>query len=250
MSDAALLIDIGNTRIKSALWRRGALTAASSLAWREAPPEVLFERLWGDDRADCRPRRALCCNVAAAALGEALARWCRQRWDIDVEFFTSAAEFDGLRCAYAEPAHLGDDRWLALIGARASHGEPLCVIDCGTATTFDLLGRDGRHLGGAILPGVRTMRAALASNTTLPEAGGAPQPFSADTVPAIAGGTAYALAGAIERLSEEARLRLGEVPQHVLCGGEAAMLTPLLRIDAIQHPQLVLTGLAVAARLI
>jgi len=246
MSEAALLVDIGNTCIKSVLWRRGELRDARSLAWREAPPEQLFERLW----ADCRPRRALCCNVAAAALGEALARWCRQRWDLPVEFFTSAAEFDGLRSAYAEPQQLGDDRWLALIGARASHGEPLCVIDCGTATTFDLLGRGGRHLGGAILPGVRTMRAALASNTSaLPKASGTPQPFSENTVASIAGGTAYALAGAIERLSDEAARRLGETPRHVLCGGEAAMLKPLLRIEVIQHPQLVLTGLAVAARL-
>jgi len=79
-----------------------------------------------------------------ARFGEAVTR-CR-----------SEAERLGLRNGYDQPERLGVDRWLALLGAAALVDGDCLVIDAGSAITVDLLRGDGRHLGGAILPGINT----------------------------------------------------------------------------------------------
>jgi type III pantothenate kinase len=40
-------------------------------------------------------------------------------------------------------------------------GSALCVIDCGTALTVDVIDDGGRHLGGWIMAGLATARASL-----------------------------------------------------------------------------------------
>ena len=69
--------------------------------------------------------------------------------------FESQAEACGVVNGYSRPGQLGVDRWLALLGA-AQHGGDVMIIDAGSAITLDLLRADGRHLGGAILPGLNT----------------------------------------------------------------------------------------------
>ena len=72
-------------------------------------------------------------------------------------FVTTAHAQFGVRCAYADPARLGVDRWVAVLAAyHAAHGAA-CVLDAGTAVTFDAVAADGRHLGGLIFPGARQM---------------------------------------------------------------------------------------------
>jgi len=72
--------------------------------------------------------------------------------------------------AYAIPDNLGVDRWLAMIAAFQSplkkQGEAVCVIDCGTATTLDVVDVQGKHLGGMIMPGLQTMYTSLISSAS------------------------------------------------------------------------------------
>ena len=60
----------------------------------------------------------------------------------------------GLRYLYDNPQQLGIDRIVTSAAAYKLYGGPLCVIDFGTATTFDAVSADGCHLGGAIAPGI------------------------------------------------------------------------------------------------
>ncbi len=50
------------------------------------------------------------------------------------------------------PQTVGADRIANCLAAHALVGGPALVLDFGTATTFDLVGEDGRFLGGAIAP--------------------------------------------------------------------------------------------------
>ena len=60
-----------------------------------------------------------------------------------------------LKNAYKSPERLGVDRWLAMLGA-VGIGRDVIIVDAGSALTIDLLKKNGRHLGGAILPGYNT----------------------------------------------------------------------------------------------
>lgn len=64
-----------------------------------------------------------------------------------------------------DPRAVGADRIVNCAAAKALYGSPALVIDFGTATTFDYVGKDGSYQGGAIAPGIGTALNALVRNT-------------------------------------------------------------------------------------
>ncbi len=56
---------------------------------------------------------------------------------------------------------VGPDRLVNTAGAYDRHGGNLIVVDFGTATTFDVAGKDGAYVGGVIAPGVNLSLEAL-----------------------------------------------------------------------------------------
>jgi type III pantothenate kinase len=150
------LVDIGNTRIKWALYdgknlgqhgnavHRGVADAALQTFAREVPRTVT---------------RVIVANVAGDVMERRLRAVIGGRAEID--FVATTAERFGVRCAYAEPHRLGVDRWLGVLAAHTLAAGPACVIGAGTAVTFDAVAGDGAHLGGLILPGARLFASAL-----------------------------------------------------------------------------------------
>lgn len=186
-------------------------------------------------------------SLAIASIAPSLTRLlehlARQLWpDIPIYHAVSEAETCGVRNAYTDPRRLGVDRWMALIAARQLTTHPVCVVDCGSAVTIDVLDDKGQHLGGVIVPGLTMMRHALHRNT-------AQLPFTRETHPlglgtctaaAIHNGTLYALLGAIERIAAQQP----EISQWFLTGGDARWIAPHLSISVRIYPDLVLQGLA------
>jgi type III pantothenate kinase len=61
------------------------------------------------------------------------------------------------------PEQLGADRLANVMGALARCEPPFLIVDSGTATTFCLVDRARRYIGGAIVPGLETSFSALQS---------------------------------------------------------------------------------------
>ena len=242
-----LVVDIGNSRMKSAVEEGGTLRPLEAFAWRETFLDTALERIWLEALGNRCPASIHVANVAGERLLPNLAAWCCSHWQTRPVPVRSEASFEGLINGYAEPATFGIDRWAAMIGARATHPGALCVIDAGTATTVDVVHADGRHAGGAILPGIYTMRRSLGKYTAaLFAADGDIDPFSDNTAAAIAGGTGYASVGAIERLVREAERLAGPLTT-VVTGGESAIVEPLMERSVARDPLLVLRGVAAIA---
>ena len=146
---------------------------------------------------------------------------------------------------------LGSDRWLAMQWPWRQTESALCVIDCGTALTVDVVDDEGRHLGGWIMTGLTTARASLLEKAPgLPrrlDTTGAAEHPARDSARAIVSGTALQMAGAIERAIEAASTELAKNPVVWVTGGDAAAIMPLTRIQATTDEHLVLRGLAMAA---
>lgn len=248
-----LLVDIGNSRLKSAIAHEGNLQALPSVAWREFPIEHWMDTVWLEGLAGVKPDSVLVANVADDALLPTLDAWCCRQWQYKPVVISASGYCAGLRNGYTEPHRLGVDRWAAMLGARDCVAGALCVIDCGTATTVDVIRADGQHIGGAILPGMYTMRRALGKFTAaLFPAEGEMLPFANNTADAIAGGTGHALAGAVERLLAEASEAVGSMTV-VLTGGEADNLQRLLGLPGVvgsSGPGVGQAGGARAARLL
>ena len=249
---SALLIDIGNTRVK---WARDAAgRLARSRAARHATWSARnFEALIG---AGTRLEHIWVASVAGEKINAALVRAAQRRGVPAPQFVATRRKACGVTVAYLEPWRLGVDRFLGMIGARA-HFErlPLCVVGVGTAMTVDLLGADGRHRGGAIIPAPPLMISSLLDGTRgirRRAQGGAKGStlalFARSTRAALEQGARYAAAAAVDRAVEEARAVVGRAPLVVLTGGGAADLRPLIRSASLEVADLVLWGLAVWAR--
>jgi type III pantothenate kinase len=146
--------------------------------------------------------------------------------DIEWKEITGASSFQGMRTLYQDPSKLGADRWAAVIGARALSSVNTLIVNAGTATTIDLLGANGVHYGGWILPGIGMMQASLASNTAqLPHVlREACQGFAINTNNAIIGGCDAAQIGAIQYGIQVAKEMNCPIERVWIDGGNAKIL--------------------------
>lgn len=236
-----LLVDLGNSRIKWAQsapghWHSGAVTH------RGADLTALLDQAWKNIGA---PRTVVVSSVAAGAAREVLVRWLKHHALPAAHFIQAPPQQLGVTNRYHEPAQLGPDRWAALVAARALTTAPVSVIDGGTAVTVDALSADGEFLGGVIFPGLGLLRESLAQGAAgLGDAPGDASSCQARrTADAIAAGTLFGLAGAVERLLDEHRAQLGAGMQVLLTGGDAMPLSKMLRGPVRVVPELVLQGL-------
>ncbi len=240
-----LLADVGNSRIKWVSCEQGEFQMRGRAAHGEESWGELADRLWVDLS---RPTRVLIVSVAGAEVRAELSQWVRRNWGIEAEFVVSTATACGIRNSYAEPERLGADRWVAMIAARALIGREACyVVDCGTAITIDTLAADGQHLGGVIVPGMRLMREALYRETRqIPPETGEPRLFGQSTRDCVWGGAMYAVAAAIDGITD--RMIASQGPGvRLLTGGATELIFPLLRGRYRLEPDLIFTGLQVIA---
>ncbi|MEP6899442.1 MAG: type III pantothenate kinase [Rhodanobacter sp.] len=241
-----LLLDLGNTRLKWALWSDSAQwIAQGAVEWQEEATAVLVST-WA---ALARPSDVVAASVAddlrEAQVEAAISRVFADR----VRWVRTPASACGVRNAYAEPQRLGIDRFLAMVAATANGQAPCVLAGVGTALTLDALSADGRHLGGLIAPGPQLMQRALLDATARvrPELPGDILELADNTADAVTSGCWQAAAALIDRFAARMRPRLGGNPTLILTGGDAPTLLPLLSMPATLVQDGVLRGLAVWA---
>ena len=242
-----LAIDIGNTRLKWALYAAphpGAVLLGHGAVFVETIDE-LAEHDWKGLRA---PSSMLGCVVA----GDAVRRRVEEQmeiWDIEPRWVVPSAREAGLSNGYEFPSRLGADRWVALAGARArvlagGAPRPALVVMVGTAVTVDALDAGGRFLGGLILPGFGLMLRALEMGTAgLKVPTGEVVDFPTNTSDALMSGGANAIAGAIERQVRRLTTLTGQEPLLLMTGGAASKLAPITDLPFETVETLIFEGL-------
>lgn len=236
---ASWLFDLGNSRLK----------CAPLLADGRVGEVIAIDHRSGDLAAELGRRLpprigvAYLASVADGALRvallQALAMRCRR-----VSIARTQTRWRDLRIAYADPARLGVDRFLAMVGALADRQDAALVCGVGTALTIDLVDATGEHRGGRIAPSPGLMREALQLRASqLPAGGGEYHEFGCDTLDALASGCDGAALGLIERSLTMARQMFGVTPVLYLHGGGGQALLARLP-QARWVPGLVLDGLA------
>lgn len=229
--------DIGNTRVKFWCCRNNQVEARASLAHDGRPDAALALLL--EPFAE-RPDALLGASVLDDQSMRAFARACEERWQRQPDYAHSTLQHVGVINAYGEgAASLGVDRWLCLLAAREMSGD-ICVVDCGTAITLDVLRQDGVHLGGYILPGLGLMSDALARETDrvrFTVSASRALALGRNTSEAVMNGAMLAVVAMIERVLVEHRAHL------VLTGGDAAEVSRLVSAPHIVEPELLLHGL-------
>jgi type III pantothenate kinase len=252
-----LCLDIGNTQIHGGVFDGGRLRAqfrktthplASADELGVFIPAVLRENSL-DPKAI---KRVALCSVVPAAV-HSIRGVCGKYFGCQ-PFILQAGAKTGLKVRYRNPHEVGADRIANAIAATRRHpGRDLLVIDCGTATTFDVVTAAGEYLGGAILPGVGISAEMLASRTArLPsvEIARPEVALGRTTVESIQSGLFHGHVGAMRHLttvlSREAFA--GPLPYLIGAGGFAPLFSAEGVFDEIL-PELALWGLYHAAEL-
>jgi len=235
-----LLIDIGNSRVKWGIGNGHSIEGPFAFPVPGESPAAAFERAWGG----LAPRAVRFCSVSLGRLPDELRDWSLRQWGLEPWGLRSSAAAGALVNGYRQPGSLGADRWANLQGARALLGPAdAVVVDAGTAVTVDALRADGRHLGGAILPGYRAALDGLRAAAPALPAPGEPACLPADaTAEAMAGGSLVGLAGGIERVALELGRSLDR-PVWLITGGDTDRLLPWLDAAWRHDPVLTLRGL-------
>ncbi len=231
-----LVIDIGNTLIKYAVFENGRLIydQSSESGLFLSKVKELFERY-------PKINHALISSVGKLDRKERdiVALFCR----VHVLSHDSKVPFKN---SYATPQTLGMDR-VALATAAFYHhprGNTL-VIDAGTCITYDMVNNFGEYVGGAISPGIRMRYKAMHDQTA-----GLPLLEPEDIFDFIGNSTAASMhSGVINGVAQEVD---GVIDQYrnrfqhltvILTGGDAQFFAKRLKNTIFANSKFLLEGL-------
>ncbi len=243
-----MVVNVGNSRTAIGVFVAGSLeyvTRIENSAGGDWPGK--FAEAWG--RIDGRDNAAIagaCVNpamrqpieqaAAQAANGRKIA-WVGSDLDLPIAVKTESPEKTGV------------DRVLNIAAAFAQMGKACVVVDAGTAITVDCCNDAGEFLGGAIACGVGMSLAALRAGTAqLPSVPFAvpTEPFARSTQQAMLHGVYYGVRGLVKELVENYAMELGQWPDIIATGGDAAKLFEHWELIHAISPDLTLYGIALA----
>lgn len=146
------------------------------------------------------------------------------------------------------PKDVGPDRIVDAVAAYEKYGAPCIVIDFGTATTYDIVDKDGVFQGGVISPGIRTSARALWGGAAmLPEIEiRKPESIIAkETVSSMQGGLVFGYIGQTEYIIKKIKEAGYEDAKVVATGGLGSILVSETDMIDIYDPDLTLDGLRI-----
>jgi len=250
-----LVADIGNTQMVFGLYEDDKLLTHWRLSSeRQLTSDELAWQLHGMFAQSGEPAEAVSGIMIASVvphLDAPLTAACERICKSTPAFVGSPDVKTGMAVDYKNPREVGADRIVNAVAAREQFGSPVIVLDCGTATTFDIVSPKGHYAGGLIIPGIEISLAALCQRAAkLPEVSikRSSELIARDTASSMQAGSYWAAidsySGIIKRLRKQAGYENAEL---VATGG----MVPLLLEDlpGIHHePHLTLTGLLLLAR--
>ena len=185
-------------------------------------------------------------NVGGDSLASDFEAYCMARWSLQPSFVKVSKHLAGVRNTYEDINELGIDRWLAVVAAWQRYRKTVCVIDCGTALTIDIVDHEGVYIGGYIIPGLDMMAAALKGNTEQIKVSREHSPAitpGINTTDCVIHGARIACVAAVNRVLSELRDQCGKDVEAILTGGGAEQIKEYIQHEVELEPWLVLQGL-------
>jgi len=152
----------------------------------------------------------------------------------------------GVRIVYPNPREVGADRIVNCAAAHYLYHGPVIVVDMGTATSFDIVSKDGEFIGGVIAPGIGIAAQALYTRTAaLPrvELVAPEKAIGTTTVSAMQSGIVFGYIGLVEGLLKRVQNELPEKATVVATGGYAGLIADGTKMIDEVNPDITLVGL-------
>jgi type III pantothenate kinase len=246
-----LVVDVGNTNITLGLYEGDTLGPR----WRMATdhnmmPDQLglqFVGMLAHARIPVEELHGICLASVVPPLTGKVVEACRNYLQKD-PLIVDAGVKTGVRVLYEDPKAVGADRIVDAAAVQHLYGGPACVVDFGTATTFNAITAQGEYLGGAIAPGVNIAAQALftAAAKLMPvDIQRPPGVIGRNTTHAIQAGLLFGYVGLVEGLVARFRKELGDDMKVIGTGGLAEVIARETEVIQILAPWLTLDGLRI-----
>ncbi len=246
-----LAIDIGNTNITLGLyegdvpgprWRLATERERTADEYGASLREMV--RRAGIETGDVRSVAIASVVPPLTGVFEEVSRECLRSRPLIVDSSVKT----GIRILCDAPEQIGADRIVDVAAGFALYGGPACVIDLGTATTFDAVSADGDYLGGAITPGMGiaaealSLRAAKLARVELRPPSSA---IGRNTVQSLQSGLLLGYVGLVEGMVARFRAELGPGTRVIATGGLAPVIARETKVVGVLAPWLTLDGLRI-----
>ncbi len=246
-----LTIDVGNTNVTIGLYEADRLTDHWRLATDHdrMPDEYGLQLLGLLSHIGHTPADLTGISLASVVppLTARVIQACREYLKQE-PFVVETGVKTGVRIRYEDPKTVGADRVCDAAAVIKLYGGPACVVDFGTATTFNAITADGDYLGGAITAGINLAAEALythAAKLQRIDLQRPPSVIGRNTTHAMQSGLLFGYASMVEGMVERFRKELGANMKVIATGGLAEVIareTPVIQIIA---PWLTLDGLRI-----
>jgi type III pantothenate kinase len=246
-----LVIDIGNTNLTIGLYEGEDLRHH----WRLATDHARMPDEYGLQLLGLLSHAGLALSgltgIALASVVPPLTgrvlQACREYLKQEV-LVVDAGIKTGIRIRYEDPRAVGADRVCDAVAVMNLYGGPACIIDFGTATTFNALTQEGDYLGGAITAGINLAAEALVTHAAkLPgiELQRPPSVIGRNTVHAMQSGLLFGYVSMVEGMVERFRRELGDTMKVIATGGLAEIISRETGVIDVLAPWLTLDGLRI-----
>jgi len=244
-----LCIDIGNTNIVLGVYNGEQLMAHWRLATvHERMPDeyaMLLLQLLSHSRYDPGELQGVAMASVVPPLTGTFVKLSEVYLGL-TPLVVDAGVRTGVRIRYDNPREVGADRVVDAAAAYRLYGGPACIVDFGTATTFDAINTEGDYLGGAIAPGIGISAEALFARTAkLPRIDLArpPRAIGSNTVHSMQSGILFGYVGLVEGMVARFRAELGDNMRVIATGGLAEIIARETSVIEVVDPWLTLKGL-------
>lgn len=244
-----LTIDIGNTNLTLGLYEGNTLGAHWRLSTdhNRMPDEYGLQFLGVLQNAGKTIKDIQGVSVASVVppLTGRVVQACREYLKQE-PLVVDAGVKTGIKIRYEDPKAVGADRVCDAVAVMKLYGGPACVVDFGTATTFNAVTKDGEYLGGAITAGINLAAEALYTRAAkLPriDLQVPPSVIGRNTVHAMQSGLLFGYVSMVEGMVNRFRAELGSDMKVVATGGLAEVVAHETKVIDIIAPWLTLEGL-------
>ena len=244
-----LAIDIGNTNIVvgvfegehlQATWRIATHLSQTTDEYGALLLSLLQHR--STEISDIK-EVAICCVVPP--LITTFEKLCQQYFHV-LPLVVGPGIKTGVRIHADNPREVGTDRIVDTAAAHHLYGHSAIVVDMGTATTFDVVSKEGDYLGGAIAPGIAIAAEALYTRAAaLPrvELTSPRRAIGTNTITAMQSGIIFGYAGLVEALVARISREIGATPRVIATGGLAELIVRETGAVPLVDQHLTLEGL-------
>src|SRR5438132_3228062 len=249
MSSNLLVVDVGNSNVVLGVYRDDDLLNSWRLATaRERTADeygILVKQL--TDGTINGSLEGVIVSSVVPPLDSTMASMIEKYFGVEALFVEPGVK-TGIAIQVDNPQEVGADRIVNCVAAHERWGGPSCIVDFGTATTFDIVTADAKYVGGAIAPGLNISAEALFARAARLPRVDIRKPatvIGTNTVASMQSGLYFGYLGLVDGMLARIKREVPDLKAVIATGGLAALLAA--DSEHIEHvdEDLTLTGLKI-----